>query len=286
MMAWRAWLRRLRGRDVVPFREDRFWQAMAEQPGYSPVFFLSTGRSGTLFFTQLLAQDRRFVVAHNAAPELIAQSRVAYQCVQGGMDAMHRELLRQLLVVARQQVLDQCLRDGTTYVETNNRLTFFAPALLAMFPAARFVHLYRHPEAFVRSGLARRWYTGENSHDIGRIVPLAGTPAAEAWPGWNDVERIAWLWAETNRYIADFLDRVGPGLRCAMYFEQPTAEEVARVLGFCGAQVPADLGARVATPVNAQRYEGGQFSAELPENARAALLRQAAPLMQRLGMDR
>jgi hypothetical protein len=57
----------------------------------------------------------------------------------------------------------------------------------------------RHPGDFVRSGLNRGWYEGQQRHELGRI---RGT-----MPQWEKLSRtakIAWLWEQTNRYIEAF----------------------------------------------------------------------------------
>lgn len=279
-----AW-RRLRGMPEPAFREDLLWHALAEQPDFSPVFFLSTGRAGTLFFTGLLQEDPSLLVEHEPEPALVAQSRVLYETV--APDANDEALLRlggQVFLVARQRLLAQGLAQRRTYIETNNRITFFAPALLALFPRARFVHLHRHPVAFVRSGLARQWYTGRHPHDVGRIVPRPGTPEAAAWASWTDIERIAWLWAETGNYIERFLAQVPAAQKMSMHFDRPDVDSVSRVLAFCGARIPPDLAARVSVPRNAQRLDGVPAWEAWDAADRAALLRQAGPVAARLGL--
>lgn len=279
-----AW-RRLRGLPAPPFREDLFWQALAAAPDFSPVFFLSTGRAGTLFFTELLQETPALLVGHEPQPALVAQSRLMYETLPAtGADAALLRLAGQVFVVARQQVLAECLAAQRGYVETNNRITFFAPALLQLFPRVRFVHLYRHPVSFIRSGLARQWYTGRHPHDVGRILPRPGTPQAEGWAQWSDIERIAWLWAETGDWITRFLAQVPAAQQVSMYFEQPDAAAVARVLRFCGAALPRDLDARVGRPRNAQATDQVPRREAWSAGDEAALQRHAGPLAARLGI--
>lgn len=285
MSGWRELWRQLRGQPVAGFREDLLRQALARHVDFSPVFFLSTGRAGTLFFTDLLRADPHLRVEHNPYPELIVPSRVLYETLPA--DCTDPALLRlagEIFLTARQQVLAQCFAGQQVYIETNNRITFFAPALLALFPRARFVHLYRHPVALVRSGLARRWYSGRNDHDVGRIVPGPGSAAADAWADWSDIERIAWLWAETGSWIERFLERVPAQQQLRIYFDKPDVATVKRVLTFCGAAVPADLAARVTVPRNAQPLDAVPAWAAWPAADQAALRRLAGPLAERLGV--
>ena len=84
-------------------------------------------------------------------------------------------------------------------METNNRITFFAEAIKQVYPRARFIHLVRHPGDFVRSGLNRGWYQGQQRHELGRI--RGTTPQ---WETLSRTAKIAWLWEQTNRYIEEF----------------------------------------------------------------------------------
>lgn len=159
----------------------------------SPVFVLSTGRAGTQFITSLLAQSTLVKAHHEPAPTLNWYNRVAWEgeasksYLQGAFEGARYELIRDAYILKKQ------------YIETNNRLTFLAPVIAQLYPNARFVHLVRKPEAFVKSGLQRGWYQNTNIHDEGRIVKKDG------WEKMDEVQRIAWLWAETNRFIYDFM---------------------------------------------------------------------------------
>lgn len=165
-------------------------------PFVSPVFVLSTGRCGTKWLTELLRHDPRMWVNHSDYPELIRHSRLAYEQYEKAP-----RLFQEIVRATRDGYVLSAHSRNQVYVETNNRITFFARAIRAVYPRARFIHLVRHPGDFVRSGLRRGWYHG-GRHDVGRIRDTANP---KAWEAMADVEKIAWLWNETNRYIEDFL---------------------------------------------------------------------------------
>jgi len=161
-----------------------------------PVWVLSTGRCGTLWLTELLRASSQLHVNHSDYPELIRQGALAYQDYHANPE-MYQEILR----AARDGYLAQTAALGQRYVETNNRITFFAYAIQAVYPRSRFIHLVRHPGDFVRSGLRRGWYQGA-AHDEGRIQRVDDL---NGWERMSDMEKIAWLWNETNQYIETFL---------------------------------------------------------------------------------
>ena len=160
-----------------------------------PCFVLSTGRSGTLLLTKLLELSPQCAVAHSPRPELIRASKLAYEKVQSDP-----EMLREIFKSAREEMLLDALVHDQTFIETNNRITFFAPIIREVFPNAVFIHLVRHPGDFVRSGIRRQWYSEQHDHDVGRIVPTQGE-LKEKWEKLSQIEKIGWLWNETNQFI-------------------------------------------------------------------------------------
>ena len=101
----------------------------------------------------------------------------------------------------------QSASKGVGYIETGNHCTFLAEALAGWLPLAAFLHIVREPRAVIRSGVVRKWYVAMAKYDRTRIRPLAGSAEDRAWEGWSQMQKIAWLWAATNRYILDFTKR-------------------------------------------------------------------------------
>lgn len=169
-----------------------------------PCFVLSTGRSGTLMLTRLLESSQQVMAVHQPRPELIRPSKLAYEHI-----AKSPDVFREVFKSAREEYLLDAMRRQKTFVETNNRITFFAPVIKAVFPRSVFIHLVRHPGDFVRSGIRRGWYSGTHDHDIGRIIPT-DSELTQKWPDLTQIERIAWLWNETNRFIEEFKTSLPP----------------------------------------------------------------------------
>lgn len=212
-----------------------------------PVFVLSTGRCGTAWLSELLRHDPKMRVNHSDYPQLIRHSRLAYEQYEED-SRLFEEVVR---ATRDGYILDAHKRD-VQYIETNNRITFFAHALKTVYPQARFLHIVRHPGDFVRSGLRRGWYQG-HTHDVGRIWDFQH-PAV--WQQLSKIERIAWLWNETNEYIESFLRSIDPD-----DYHQVRAEDMfscasvaQEVLSFIGARIGSrTIRVAQARPVNEQR---------------------------------
>ena len=159
-------------------------------------FALSTGRAGSKTLAALWALSPGVMGVHEPLPRQVQVSSNAW------LDPTAPSL-QTTVYAARDDLIADAWRRGLLWAETNNRLTSLAPALAAAFPAARFVHLWRNPEPFIKSGLARDWYSGHN-WDFARWQPRPDDPVAEIWPMLPSLDRIAWLWAATNEFITDF----------------------------------------------------------------------------------
>lgn len=162
-----------------------------------PGFVLSTGRAGTLLLNQLLRLAPNAYPVHQPQPELIRVSKRAYEEI-----GRSPEIFRETFKTAREELVFQAAEREKVFIETNNRITFFAPIIRDIFPNAVFIHLVRHPGDFVRSGIRRNWYSGEHDHDLGRIVPLL-PEMAKKWQQFSLIQKIGWLWNETNRFIEE-----------------------------------------------------------------------------------
>ena len=216
---------RLREQAAIQHPNKPVMELFDEVHNSAPVFVLSTGRAGTQFLTTLLAHSEKVKAHHEPNPTLNQYNRLAWE----GNTAL--EFLKGVFEGARYELIRDAYILDKQYVETNNRLTFLAPVIAALYPKARFVHLVRKPEAFVKSGMQRGWYQNTNIHDEGRIVKQEG------WAEMDEVERIAWLWAETNRWIHEFFKTLPQDQKLFIPSERlyRDADLVAQLAGFFGA---------------------------------------------------
>ncbi len=211
----------------------------------APVFVLSTGRCGTKLLTELFDELPAVKAWHEPSPELTYYSRYAFEHSTGKDEA---EILTKVIDAARYEFIRNAFLMDKVYVETNNRITFYAFALARLYPHSRFIHLVRKPEKVVKSGLARDWYTGKTLYDESRPQPPA--------PIEDRTAQIAWLWNETNNFIETFKESAAAGrfitVRSEDLFSDP--EVFNRILKFLDLD-PLPTGTitkKINTPVNSQ----------------------------------
>jgi hypothetical protein len=244
---------------------------------------LSTGRCGTKVLTEAFERAAGVLCEHSPTPELLYESRLAYESGEAGA-----EVRRAAIRGARFELVAEAFLRERVYIETNNRVTFFAAELAELFPKSRFVHVVRHPGAFVRSGVRRGYYRGRYG-DIGRIRPIA-EPSASAWSELDDIARVAWLWNETNQFIEHFKDKYPPE-RCLFIKAEELFTDPGAILRVAQhARMPElpqsnELEALQREPVNADLS-----ATELPSYARwtddqKATLRQYATLASLYGYE-
>ncbi|SMO83127.1 sulfotransferase family protein [Gracilimonas mengyeensis] len=213
-----------------------------------PVFVLSTGRCGTKLLTQILTENKQLEVHHEPYPTFTWHCKYAFE-----NHANKPETVRMMFDVARYELIRDAYLNKKTYVETNNRITFFAHQLAELYPHARFVHLIREPVSFVKSGLSRNWYSGKEIYDEGRITD---TENPDTWGSYSQAEKIAWLWKATNSFIEDFKkEQEVFTLYSRQLFSDPTA--VNELLEFL--ELPhltsTTLQKHQATPVNKNKKD-------------------------------
>lgn len=213
---------------------DFFKNNILDSAEFKPVFFLSTGRTGTKLFTEIMQRGGKSLVLHSPRPELIKEGKQVYETLKNSSanEETVRELIFAIFLTAREQLLYKAYIKNRIYIETNNRITFFAPIIKEFIPNAKFVYLYRHPGEFVRSGIRRKWYSGTHAHDVGRIVALDSEMMY--WNELNPIEKISWLWSETNGFIESFLKDVDANDFLKINFNEINEDQVNDILDFVG----------------------------------------------------
>lgn len=191
---------------MIPQNFFQFKQDLLFKKDLQPIFFLSTGRTGTKLFTEIIKEHINIDVYHEPIPELIEESKIAYELYIDNPNnyTLLNKSFSTLIKASRENYLFKSYCNNTTFIETNNRISFFAHSLKYLFPNAKFVFLYRHPGEFVRSGIRRGWYSGQHSHDLGRIVPTKKSIYYTKWQTFTKIQKISWLWYETNKFILNF----------------------------------------------------------------------------------
>jgi len=161
------------------------------------------------------------------------------------------------MLSARFDLVERAYRRGRVLVESNNRLTLFAPALSHIFSKSKFIHLVRHPGDVARSLLRRDYYEDNKARDF-RLEPRPGDPAGESWNRMSRIEKVAWFWNVIQSFAEDFKQEVGSDRVLTIRSEDLyTSTDAVRAI-FRFLEVDASVSERrlakmLRRPVNAQR---------------------------------
>jgi hypothetical protein len=182
---------------------------------YSPVFVLSTGRSGSKLIVNLLNLSDNVTAYHEPRPMLQYFSNYAYHHQQ------EEEILCNMINAARMELVLEVFIKNQIYVESNQCLTFFAPVIAQLFKKSKFVHLIRNPGDFVRSAVRKGWHKNDSIWESGRVK----MGDKEQWAQMDQIERLSWLWMTTNQFIEDFKTKVHKSRAFTLKFEDLVQKE-------------------------------------------------------------
>ncbi len=162
-----------------------------------PVFILSTGRTGTDFFTRLFNEAVPEAWSlHEPKP---AFRRRAYRLLSSTPSHFDVEYFR-IPRLRRQRK-----RKKPLYVETNYHLFACIPLIRRAFPDALIVHIVRDGREVVTSWL-NKWRYITNDHITPYHIP--GHSDQEKWPYWDPLQKNAWYW----RTVQEVVERDGVDL--------------------------------------------------------------------------
>lgn len=176
----------------------------------SPIFIVSTGRSGSQMLARVLGQHPGVLALHEPKPRLNTEAYLKWSGIR------EAEYTRYRLRDCRQDTISQINRDnGLTYVESSLFMSHFVSELDDMFDA-KFVHLYRNPRNFALSAVRKGWYSKrERTLKAQAVALLRRHLHMRIGNEWVDhklspprslshpLDKALWLWNEVNRTILD-----------------------------------------------------------------------------------
>lgn len=222
----------------------------------APIFFLSTGRTGTAWFANLFSKQKALMVFHDPQPNLAVQNKFYYNFLQKKkIDKDCKiEVGKEIFLAAREEYLIYSYKTNKQFVETNNQPVFFAESIAKLLPNSKFVHLYRHPGEFVRSGLRRNWYSNDNNSILKLIEPLNNP----LWKEYSQIEKISWLWTVTNEYIEEFKVTLESNRVIDFNFNELSVENILKLSRFIETDIsPKQIEKRLNKKLNVQNK--GEF---------------------------
>jgi len=195
---------------------------------YSPVFVLSTGRSGSKFLHTIISQCDDIQSNHEAFPTLQYFSNFAFH------NQEKQELLSAMFNASRMELILDAYNNNKLFFESNQCHVFFANAIAILFKKAKFIHLIRHPGDFICSAIKKGWHLNDTIWEAGRVK----MSYEEEWQKLDQVQKLAWTWQITNDFIRCFFENQDHERLLTVKLEDLTSqkESVSKVLSFIGSK--------------------------------------------------
>ncbi len=195
---------------------------------YSPVFILTTGRSGSKFIASLLNYSPNIIAYHEPQPALQYFPHFGYH------HQHKRDILTKMIDAARMELILDVYIKKKIFVESNQCLTFFAPAIKDLFKRSKFVHIVRHPGDFVRSAVRKGWYKKDSLWESGRVRMRD----QQSWDELDQIEKLCWAWNTINQFIEEFKTQIESDRIKTFRIEDlcKDIEQVQSLLQFVGVQ--------------------------------------------------
>lgn len=186
----------------------------------TPVFIVSSGRSGTQMVDKLLTGVADYESHHEYLCAHVQPLAALYY-----MGLMSRESV----IAALQETYSPAIHYSRKkfFSDSSNKLSWLIDPLYTLYPQAKFVYLVRDGRKVVSSffnklgdeiyddtsvSIMRQWLNRPDQHPVPPPekkywwnIPRSGQPFAEAFASFNQVQRIAYHWVEVNRVILESL---------------------------------------------------------------------------------
>ncbi len=205
----------------------------------TPVFFVSSGRSGTQMMEKLFQGFAEVELHHEYLVHLVQPLAVRFYLGLASLDEVVARLGDWHGAAAHYS-------SATLWGDSSNKLAWLVPALERVFPGARYVHLVRDGRKVVSSFLHKlgdECYDGRSTAILQAHVddparhpapppekkywwnlPRTNDPRAAAFRRYDQFQRICFHWGEVNRVLLRDLVAVPPARRRLYKLEDLTAQ--------------------------------------------------------------
>jgi hypothetical protein len=146
---------------------DNVYQATAKVEGMlkrsSPIFFISTGRTGTKFFAELIDTCSNVRAYHEPIPTMMSVAdKMCKENLSPGVQSL-------IFKSARFEVMLKHLMAGLRYVESSQTLMSLIDGIILEYPNSKFVFIVRNPVGFGNSAYKKGWFKSDTVWENNRV---------------------------------------------------------------------------------------------------------------------
>ncbi|MBI2966768.1 MAG: hypothetical protein HYY40_03010 [Bacteroidetes bacterium] len=157
---------------------------------------LSTGRTGTMWLTDLLSNAAGACVMHEPVPEEQIANVRAFRDKDFARNYLINFRLREMALRCR-------LTLSSVYGEVNPALKYFAPLFREFIPTVKIIHVIRDGRDVVRSVFSRDPFTEKDKRNY---LPPQECIDPLQWNYMDRFEKICWVWSYENGFLRENSD--------------------------------------------------------------------------------
>ncbi len=264
-----------------------------------PVFVIGSGRSGTRTIFKLLTGIDGLEIHHEfccthiqPVAALFAMGRIGIEQATDELRSLHGAAIT--------------LSGADTWIDCSNKLTWVVEPLVRLHPEARFINLVRDGRKVANSyfhklpdemyddrstAVLRAWLDDPGCNPkpppekkYWWNIPIDGMPFAEEFPDFDQFQRAAYHWVESNRVAAESLaEHVPPDRQLTLRLEDLVSEpsSLEALCDFVGVPCEDSYAEYLKTPQNVIY----PMDFGLSDDQRFQFAEIAAPMMRQLGYD-
>jgi len=189
----------------------------------SPLFIVSSGRSGTAMLVKALSNCKEIIIEHEyMIGEIQTLSVLKYNNLIDDKDAIH--ILKNVYL----NLIKEC--PAKLWGDSSNKLSWLIKELIYIFPNAKFIFLVRDGRKVVSSyynKLKNECYDDYSNNIMGNFIrnplkaiqppkekkywwphPVVGSVKEKEFRDYDQFSRICWYWSEVNNVIIRDLNYV------------------------------------------------------------------------------
>ena len=167
------------------------------------LFLITCGRSGSKSLVDFCSRYTRMICVHAPAPWIAS---VGYLYHQGQISS---DGAKYGFYATREPYLIDAYRRNRIFFDGDCKNLPIAAEIGELMPNAKFLHLVRRPEYFIRSGLARGYFK-TIPHELWGHLTNSRFEIDPTLSLREQVERIGYFWNEANRIAIAARSKLGP----------------------------------------------------------------------------
>lgn len=191
-------------RAIINYNLHLHKKELTEWNFLQPIFIISTGRTGTHFFSHFFSNNFNLIYSAHEPVDDLFYLNIHY--AKKDISINHAKLM---LNSYRKNILINAIRNNFLfYIESNNNLSYLIPIIREVVPNYKIVYIQRNGIDYVRSAYSMKvlgkatkivpFLSSDDNRDRLNAKSFINDPYFEKWNEMSRFEKICWYWTKIN----------------------------------------------------------------------------------------